>query len=314
MGDGRRALVHGACVALVILLASTAIAVEPCPAERACAEIAVDGPDAPIPTGGTASVAISLDQAPADANAGGPDEIAALVLTLAIPGLELADCDAPNADGLTAAFTLSPALADSRVIGGNTTCARRTSCLCPDAGQPRDEFVDILVAGPRVLRPGVPFPPLPSGELLSIALRVTPRTEAITRLHLFNGADDAAAPAGGALLSVADVSAVDVTTDRDTDTSNVRVLDGELFTANPPLTPSATLTATPVDTPTVPSMCVGDCNGGRTVTVDELIVGVSIALGALPLERCPAVNCNGDGTVTVACLIAAVNAALSGCS
>jgi hypothetical protein len=49
------------------------------------------------------------------------------------------------------------------------------------------------------------------------------------------------------------------------------------------------------------------------VTIDELIKGVNIALGALPLEACPPFDRNEDGAVTVDELVAAVSNALYGC-
>lgn len=61
-------------------------------------------------------------------------------------------------------------------------------------------------------------------------------------------------------------------------------------------------------------LCVGDCNGDGQVRVDELVLGVSIALGSAPLDACAAFGCGGDGAVTIACLIAGVNSALSGCA
>jgi hypothetical protein len=62
-----------------------------------------------------------------------------------------------------------------------------------------------------------------------------------------------------------------------------------------------------------PTACIGDCSRDRTVTVDELIRGVTIVLGTAPLDRCPVFDCNGDGVVTIACLVRAVNALLTGC-
>jgi hypothetical protein len=59
--------------------------------------------------------------------------------------------------------------------------------------------------------------------------------------------------------------------------------------------------------------CVGDCDNSGTVTVDELVQGVGIALETLPLDRCQPFDCNGTGQVTVDCLVQAVNAALNGC-
>lgn len=59
--------------------------------------------------------------------------------------------------------------------------------------------------------------------------------------------------------------------------------------------------------------CAGDCNGDGVVTVDELIVGVSIALGTVPAAQCAAMDTSGEGQVTVDELIAAVTTALVGC-
>lgn len=59
--------------------------------------------------------------------------------------------------------------------------------------------------------------------------------------------------------------------------------------------------------------CAGDCGIDGEVTVDELVVGVTIALGAAPADRCPAVDADGDAAVSISELIGAVNAALEGC-
>lgn len=60
--------------------------------------------------------------------------------------------------------------------------------------------------------------------------------------------------------------------------------------------------------------CVGDCNEDRSVTVDEVLVGVNIALGIRDLSECGAFDSDGSGGVTVDELIAALNVALTGCS
>jgi hypothetical protein len=60
-------------------------------------------------------------------------------------------------------------------------------------------------------------------------------------------------------------------------------------------------------------MCVGDCNGDGTVEVNELIVGVNIALGVLAIAQCPSLD-NGDGSVPVDRLVLAVTNALDGCA
>ena len=61
-------------------------------------------------------------------------------------------------------------------------------------------------------------------------------------------------------------------------------------------------------------VCVGDCNADATVAINELIVGVNIALGSQAVTACEAFACQGDGTVPINCLIQGVNSALNGCA
>jgi len=74
------------------------------------------------------------------------------------------------------------------------------------------------------------------------------------------------------------------------------------------MTPGPTVTPTP-ERPT----CVGDCNGDGQVTVDEIIVGVNIALGETDIAVCPAFDADGNGTVTVDELVQGIDNALNGC-
>lgn len=83
---------------------------------------------------------------------------------------------------------------------------------------------------------------------------------------------------------------------------------GEVGTVPP--TPSVTATPTPL--PIAPP-CVGDCDGGRDVTVDEILTMVNVALGNASISACEAGDANHDGDITVNDIIAAVNAALAGC-
>ena len=62
-----------------------------------------------------------------------------------------------------------------------------------------------------------------------------------------------------------------------------------------------------------PRGCAGDCNGDGTITIDELVRGVSIALGSNATSACAALDDDGDGSVAINELIRAVNAALTGC-
>ena len=60
-------------------------------------------------------------------------------------------------------------------------------------------------------------------------------------------------------------------------------------------------------------VCVGDCDGDCSVGISELIRGVGVSLGNLPLSSCSALDANGDGSVSISELIRAVNNALNGC-
>jgi hypothetical protein len=59
--------------------------------------------------------------------------------------------------------------------------------------------------------------------------------------------------------------------------------------------------------------CPGDCDGSREVTIDEILLGVNIAIGTRMIEDCRVFDGNGDGEVTVDEIIAAVSSALLGC-
>jgi hypothetical protein len=59
--------------------------------------------------------------------------------------------------------------------------------------------------------------------------------------------------------------------------------------------------------------CAGDCDENGSVTIAELLSGVSIALGNADLSRCRPADLDDDGSVAVNELIQAVDAALAGC-
>jgi hypothetical protein len=82
----------------------------------------------------------------------------------------------------------------------------------------------------------------------------------------------------------------------------------------PTSTASPTATATATATPTTGrEACLGDCNGDGEVTVNEIILGVNIALELASLDSCPNFDADGDGGVAVNEVIGAVNNALNGC-
>jgi len=66
-------------------------------------------------------------------------------------------------------------------------------------------------------------------------------------------------------------------------------------------------------TTTCATECRGDCDGGQTVSVDELLTLVNIALGSATTPDCIAGDGNRDGSVEMDELIGAVNNALNGC-
>ena len=82
-----------------------------------------------------------------------------------------------------------------------------------------------------------------------------------------------------------------------------------MASATASVAPSAIVSATPTARPP----CAGDCNGDGAVTINELITGVTIALGTQPLAACPGFDTSGDGQVAINELVAAVNHALAGC-
>ena len=61
------------------------------------------------------------------------------------------------------------------------------------------------------------------------------------------------------------------------------------------------------------AQCAGDCDDGGRVAVNELVLGVNIALSRVPVTSCASFDVNGDGRVAVNELIAAVSNALRGC-
>ncbi len=60
--------------------------------------------------------------------------------------------------------------------------------------------------------------------------------------------------------------------------------------------------------------CTGDCSGDGVVTVDEVILGVNIALGLSVPTSCGAIDGDSDGQVTIDELVSAVNGVLNSCA
>jgi len=119
-------------------------------------------------------------------------------------------------------------------------------------------------------------------------------------------------------IPTATVTATSTPTDTPTLTPTATAASAPTQTPTP--TNTATSTPTPTNTPTVapaatitPKPCAGDCNDDGTVTVDEILTMVNIALGNADVSTCLAGDVNGDGQVTVDEILTAVNNALDGC-
>ncbi len=65
--------------------------------------------------------------------------------------------------------------------------------------------------------------------------------------------------------------------------------------------------------PVAAQPCPGDCSSDGSVTIDELITCVNVALGTLPLAQCPQCNTGSDADVDIDDLVAAVNSSLNDC-
>jgi hypothetical protein len=81
----------------------------------------------------------------------------------------------------------------------------------------------------------------------------------------------------------------------------------------PPTASPTEISSTPSPTP-APTSCVGDCNHSGTVTVDEILTLVNIALGEALPSSCVAGDVNHDDQVTIDEILTAVNNALNGCA
>lgn len=279
----------------------------PCPAPN-CAQVSVQGGTVNA-TSGTIAIPVSFAQAPDDGQASsGNDDVAAVAFTLGLGAVDsplaLADCADDDGDGLPDAVQPAAGIADFRVVIENASCANRNRCLCPTEGtHTRDNFINVVVYGPKNLPTTGPvtIPPLPdNGQLLTITLGVQGNvpTERTETLRIFAETDlTNVKPQFGAYLSIGDVGAVDQTANRGTNVSKVNVTTAQVVI--PPREGGGD--------------CVGDCNANGTVAVNELVLGVNIALDRAELSACEVFDPNDSGGVEVNELVTGVNNALRGC-
>lgn len=94
---------------------------------------------------------------------------------------------------------------------------------------------------------------------------------------------------------------------------SIRVKSNAPTAGVPTRQPTATLPPPdPTPTRTIPR-CESDCNDNGRVTIDELVTGVTIALGRAALSRCPTIDSDENTIVSINEVVRAVNHALFGC-
>jgi len=293
-----------------------ALAITACPNASNCAQVQVDvGSTTTVKPGDTFNVSLTFKQGPNSGQPGGIGEIAALAQTLNIgttsgTPLTLASCTLDGSGFPSADVLPDPSISNFNVVVENASCANgKTHCLCPDAGQTRDNFINLVIYGPNPLpTPGttpIDIPTLPAGPQTLVTFKLKVATGAASGdvpLHIINQVDDQSRPQFTAFLSVGDKVAVDQTC--------VPV------TGQPPCSAADSVSQVAITPATVTIMgtCTGDCNGDGTVTVDELITMVNIALGNANVSTCVAGDANGNGAITIDEIVAGVNKALHGCS
>ena len=107
------------------------------------------------------------------------------------------------------------------------------------------------------------------------------------------------------------ISVVSLSTPTPTATDTPVPTDTETPTATPT---NPTVEATPTPTSQGGGGCTGDCDSSDSVTVDEIVRGVNIALGNRPVEDCLKFDRDDSGTVTVDEIVDAIANALNGCA
>ncbi len=306
----RVALVVGGALCVI---GASAVHAQPCPTPVAvttactgssCAVLDIGDANGNSTTAGT--VEISFSQAPDNGQAqSGADDVAAIAFTVGMPGTGSGEpplvFDCVEGALAAGAVEVDAAIADTfQVVVENAQCTNRNRCLCPTGdGQQRDDFVNLAVYGPKTLpeQGPVTIPALPdSGVLVRLNLKAAEGATGMVPLKVFS-ALDATRPQFAANLSIGDQSACDVSA-TEAGVSTVQ-LNGGTFTIGGVTPP--------------PTGCVGDCNTDGSVAINELIIGVNIALGSTPVGNCSSFDVNSNGSVEINELISAVNNALNGC-
>lgn len=291
-------------------LAAAPVGAQTCPAPGAgtdpcdtnCASISA--PTVSGTRGEPVDIPITFEPAATVGQGGqGQDEVSAIAFTIGVgpegsAPLSFTCTDGNIADGQV--IIGSALAANFNVVIENAQCNNRSRCLCPDtgAGQTRDNFVNVVVYGPKDLpeQGPVQIPVIPAGAnaLVTLRMQVAGDAPASIPLHVFSSLTGTAAkPQFAANLSIGDQAACDVTASGAD--MNVAFVDGA------------------VNIEGTPTGCTGDCDGNGTVAINELILGVNIAIGNQPVSVCLAFDVNDSGGVEINELIQAVGNAISGC-
>jgi len=314
-------MVAGAVGTLLgIRVAGVAQTVQPCTNPDNCVQVGLTnvGTDTGKP-GDTVKVGVTFKQAPATLDTGGADKIAALAMTIMQSGggigtpLALSDCsfaclgggndggsctqdsDCPDGQCMVGAVKPQAALAGFKAVVENASCAGgRTHCLCPDAGQTRDNFINLVVYGPNPLPTQGPIDiqKLPEGELVEIGLSIQSGANGNVTLHALNEAADAAQrPQFTALLSVGDKTAVD-------QTCLPLAVPGTAPCAAAASTSQVAVTDATIKVNGAVTACACDCDTNGRTSGSEITKAVLILGGARPLTDCGPADSNHDGRVS----------------
>jgi len=147
------------------------------------------------------------------------------------------------------------------------------------------------------------IPELPSGDLLTIDLRIAEGASFPIKIHPYNQAFNAQRPQFTAFASIGDVNAVDQT---------CVAVNGEAPCAGPSHV-SQLVARSAVISGGATAGCVGDCNNDGEVFGNEVTVAINILAGNADLATCANADANGDGEVFGNEVTIAINNVANGC-
>ncbi|MFQ5667267.1 MAG: choice-of-anchor Q domain-containing protein [Candidatus Binatia bacterium] len=241
--------------------------------------------------------------------------------TTARPAIHLGTATGNPGDEVSFAATLAT---EGVTIGSAQNDITFDSVNAPIAARPSGQ-PDCTVNPGINKQPSFSFLPSPCrppactlrAAVFSLSLPISPIPDGST-LYTCTVSISATAPPGEYQLAISRIAFADP---EGMPVPNAIGSDGKIIvlapTATPTATPTPTATSSPTPTatvtPTSTPACAGDCDGGGSVTVNELLRMVNVALGNAPVSNCPAGDLDNDQRITVNEIIAAVSNALNGC-